>query len=193
MFFSSSFFLPKVIIEIQSGNGVLNRIVPCIKCMELSCRVLHCHFGPLLLPYVKKMMTKKTLLFKKNLGFSTQQTKPGASNFKKTLAPMCHVPFLSRPPDICASVSMPSTTALSSWLPAKISQCANNKSAKKGEWRKTLQTITVILMAILALATMGQKSEFCWKYPWIHASFQHEVATHAIAQTNGQNVSQNLC
>ena len=29
-------FLLKVIIEVQSGNGVLNRLVPCIKCMELS-------------------------------------------------------------------------------------------------------------------------------------------------------------
>ena len=30
-------FLPKVIIEVQSGNRVLNRLVPCIKCMELAC------------------------------------------------------------------------------------------------------------------------------------------------------------
>ena len=48
--FSSSFFLPKVKIEVQSGNGVLNRLVACIKCMELACWVFHCHFGPLLLP-----------------------------------------------------------------------------------------------------------------------------------------------
>ena len=29
--------------------GVFNRLVPCLKCMELACWVLHCHFEPLLL------------------------------------------------------------------------------------------------------------------------------------------------
>ena len=53
------FVLPKFIIEVQSGNEVLKRLVPCIWYMELACWVLYCHFGPLLLPYLgKKMMTK---------------------------------------------------------------------------------------------------------------------------------------
>ena len=30
-------YLPRVIMQVQSGNGVLNRLVSCIKCMELAC------------------------------------------------------------------------------------------------------------------------------------------------------------
>ena len=37
MFFRHHFFLPQVIIEVQSGNGVLNRLVPFIKCMKIAC------------------------------------------------------------------------------------------------------------------------------------------------------------
>ena len=36
---SSSFYLLKVIIQVQNGNGVLKRLVPFLKCMELACRV----------------------------------------------------------------------------------------------------------------------------------------------------------
>ena len=32
-----NYFLKEAIIEVQSGNGVLNRLVPCIKCMEIAC------------------------------------------------------------------------------------------------------------------------------------------------------------
>ena len=32
----SSFFLTKVIIQVQNGNGVLNSLVSCLKCMELA-------------------------------------------------------------------------------------------------------------------------------------------------------------
>ena len=38
-FFLPYFLLLKVIIEVQIGNRVLNRLVPCIKCMELACLV----------------------------------------------------------------------------------------------------------------------------------------------------------
>ena len=31
------FYLPKVILQVQNGNGVLNRLVSCFKCMELAC------------------------------------------------------------------------------------------------------------------------------------------------------------
>ena len=31
------FYLPKVIIQVQNGNGVLNRLVSCLKCIELAC------------------------------------------------------------------------------------------------------------------------------------------------------------
>ena len=34
------FHLPKVIVQVQNGNGVLNRLVPCLKCMELAFLVL---------------------------------------------------------------------------------------------------------------------------------------------------------
>ena len=34
------FYLPKVIIQVQNGNGVLNRLVSYLKCMELACWVL---------------------------------------------------------------------------------------------------------------------------------------------------------
>ena len=34
------FYLPKVIIQVQKGNGVLKRVISCIKCMELACWVL---------------------------------------------------------------------------------------------------------------------------------------------------------
>ena len=34
------FYLPKVIIQVQNGNGVLNRLARCLKCMELACWVL---------------------------------------------------------------------------------------------------------------------------------------------------------
>ena len=30
-------YLPKVIIQVQNGNGVLNSVVSCLKCMELAC------------------------------------------------------------------------------------------------------------------------------------------------------------
>ena len=31
------FHIPKVIIQVQCGNGVLNRLVSFVKCMELAC------------------------------------------------------------------------------------------------------------------------------------------------------------
>ena len=31
------FYLPKVMIQVQNGNGVLNMIVLRLKCMELAC------------------------------------------------------------------------------------------------------------------------------------------------------------
>jgi len=31
------FYLPKVIIQVQSGNGVLNRLVSCLKCIKIAC------------------------------------------------------------------------------------------------------------------------------------------------------------
>ena len=31
--------LPKVIIQVQNGNGVLNRVVSCLKCMELAYQI----------------------------------------------------------------------------------------------------------------------------------------------------------
>ena len=34
---SHHFFLPKVKIQVQNGNRVLNRLVPRLKCMELAC------------------------------------------------------------------------------------------------------------------------------------------------------------
>ena len=49
-YFFAIIFLPKVIIEVQSGKGVLNRLVPCIWYIEPACWVLNCQFGPLLLP-----------------------------------------------------------------------------------------------------------------------------------------------
>ena len=46
------FYLLKVIIEVQIGNGLLNRLVSCIWNTEIVCWILHvhCHFGPLSLP-----------------------------------------------------------------------------------------------------------------------------------------------
>ena len=35
------FYLPKVMLQVQNGNGVLNRVVSCLKCLELVCWVLH--------------------------------------------------------------------------------------------------------------------------------------------------------
>ena len=37
---SSSFFLPKIIIKVQNGNVVLNRLVPCLKCTLVACWIL---------------------------------------------------------------------------------------------------------------------------------------------------------
>ena len=48
MFFCHQFFY--LIIEVQSGNEVLNRLVPYIWYMKLACWVLHGHFGSLLSP-----------------------------------------------------------------------------------------------------------------------------------------------
>ena len=31
------FYLPKVMIQVQNGNGVLNMLVLRLKCMELAC------------------------------------------------------------------------------------------------------------------------------------------------------------
>ena len=63
MFFVIIFtYLLKVIIQVQSGNEILNRLVLCIKCMELACWGLHCHFGHL--PLGKKIDDEKTLLIK---------------------------------------------------------------------------------------------------------------------------------
>ena len=36
MFFVIIFIYLKVIIQIQNGNGALNRLVPYLKCMELA-------------------------------------------------------------------------------------------------------------------------------------------------------------
>ena len=44
------FYLPKVTIQVQNGNGVLKRLVPCLKCMELACWVLQSSLKPVLLP-----------------------------------------------------------------------------------------------------------------------------------------------
>ena len=38
------YFLPKVIIQVQNDNGVLNRLDLCLKCMELAYQILHGHF-----------------------------------------------------------------------------------------------------------------------------------------------------
>ena len=43
-----------LIIQVQNGNGVLNRLVTCLKCMELACWLLQVIFGSVLLPYVSK-------------------------------------------------------------------------------------------------------------------------------------------
>ena len=34
------FFLPKVIIKVQNGNGVLSRLVPCLECMKVAWWIL---------------------------------------------------------------------------------------------------------------------------------------------------------
>ena len=38
------FYWPKVMMQVQNGNEVLNRLVPCLKCMDLAYWVFHCHF-----------------------------------------------------------------------------------------------------------------------------------------------------
>ena len=44
------FYLPKVIIQVHNGNGVLNRLVTCLKCMELlNLLSTPGQFGPVLL------------------------------------------------------------------------------------------------------------------------------------------------
>jgi hypothetical protein len=49
---SSSFLL--IIIKAQNDNGVLNRLVPCLKCMELACLVLQASLDKYYLPYIDK-------------------------------------------------------------------------------------------------------------------------------------------
>ena len=52
--FHHPFYLPEVNIQVQNGHGVLSRLVPCLKCMELACQVLNGHFGPVYLLQVSK-------------------------------------------------------------------------------------------------------------------------------------------
>ena len=42
--------LPKIIMQAQSGNGVLNRLVPCLKCIKLACWVLQVVVWTCILP-----------------------------------------------------------------------------------------------------------------------------------------------
>ena len=52
------FYLSEVEIRVQNGQGVVNRLVPCLKCMELACQVLHGYFGQYIYFMLVKMMMK---------------------------------------------------------------------------------------------------------------------------------------
>ena len=41
-------------MQVQNGNRVLNRLVPCLKCRETCLMSTPSHFGPVLLPKVNK-------------------------------------------------------------------------------------------------------------------------------------------
>ena len=61
-FFIIIFTYLKLIVQVQNGQEVLNRLVLCLKCMELACRVLHGHFAPVYLLQVSKSDDEKPLL-----------------------------------------------------------------------------------------------------------------------------------
>ena len=59
--FSSS-ILPK--IQVKNDPGVLNRLVSCLKCMKLACKVLHGHLEPVYLLRVSKIDEEKYCFLK---------------------------------------------------------------------------------------------------------------------------------
>ena len=49
-------------MQVQNYHGVLNRLVPCLKCIKLAFQVLHSYFGLIIYLRLVKVMTKTLLL-----------------------------------------------------------------------------------------------------------------------------------
>ena len=49
-------------MQVQNYHGVLNGLVPCLKCIKLASQVLHSYFGLIIYLRLVKVMTKTLLL-----------------------------------------------------------------------------------------------------------------------------------